>query len=122
MPGAEESARLRGPGSAAVAWAQATLPDARILYQDPTWAFVEAGGVKLAFIQQGHHPDHLGWRVSEAELERLAAEKGQTIRTHRDRTRSIYLGFLVHITVAFSMDFLALLRRGALPTVFWPPG
>ena len=38
------------------------------------------------------------------------------------RTRSIYLGFLVHITVAFSMDFLALFRRGALPTVFWPPG
>jgi membrane protease YdiL (CAAX protease family) len=38
------------------------------------------------------------------------------------RTRSIYLGFLVHITVAFSMDLLALFRRGALPTVLWPPG
>ncbi len=38
------------------------------------------------------------------------------------RTRSIYLGFLVHITVAFSMDFLALFKRGALPTVLWPPG
>jgi membrane protease YdiL (CAAX protease family) len=36
------------------------------------------------------------------------------------RTRSIYAGFLVHITVAFSMDFLALHRRGALPTAFWP--
>ena len=35
------------------------------------------------------------------------------------RTRSIYAGFLVHITVAFSMDFLALWRRAALPTVFW---
>jgi len=35
------------------------------------------------------------------------------------RTRSIYSGFLVHITVAFSMDFLALWRRGALPKVFW---
>ena len=31
------------------------------------------------------------------------------------RTRSIYSGFLVHITVAFSMDFLALWHRGALP-------
>jgi membrane protease YdiL (CAAX protease family) len=37
------------------------------------------------------------------------------------RTRSIYAGFLVHITVALSMDFLALSRRGALPTVFWAP-
>ena len=36
------------------------------------------------------------------------------------RTRSIYAGFLVHITVAFSMDFLALWRRAALPHVFWP--
>ncbi len=36
------------------------------------------------------------------------------------RTRSIYAGFLVHITVAFSMDFLSLWRRAALPHVFWP--
>jgi membrane protease YdiL (CAAX protease family) len=35
------------------------------------------------------------------------------------RTKSIYSGFLVHITVAFSMDFLALWHRGALPKVFW---
>jgi membrane protease YdiL (CAAX protease family) len=38
------------------------------------------------------------------------------------RTRSIYAGFLVHITVAFSMDFLALWRHGALPTTLWAPG
>jgi membrane protease YdiL (CAAX protease family) len=38
------------------------------------------------------------------------------------RTRSIYAGFLVHITVAFSMDFLALFRRDALPHVLWPSG
>lgn len=38
------------------------------------------------------------------------------------RTRSIYAGFLVHITVAFSMDFLSLFRRDALPHVLWPVG
>lgn len=38
------------------------------------------------------------------------------------RTRSIYSGFLVHVTVAFLMDFLALWRRDALPTNFWAPG
>jgi membrane protease YdiL (CAAX protease family) len=37
------------------------------------------------------------------------------------RTRSIYGGFLVHVTVAFLMDFLALHRREALPSVFFPP-
>lgn len=37
------------------------------------------------------------------------------------RTRSIYAGFLVHITVAFLMDFSALSRREALPTLLFPP-
>jgi membrane protease YdiL (CAAX protease family) len=36
------------------------------------------------------------------------------------RSRSIYAGFLVHITVAFLMDFLALHSRNALPTTWWP--
>jgi membrane protease YdiL (CAAX protease family) len=38
------------------------------------------------------------------------------------RTKSIYQGFFVHITVAALMDWLALSHRHALPTVFWPPG
>lgn len=37
------------------------------------------------------------------------------------RTRSIHGGFLVHVSVAFLMDFSALERRAALPTVFFPP-
>lgn len=38
------------------------------------------------------------------------------------RTRSIYSGFLLHITVAFLMDFLSLYKRGVLPTTFWAAG
>jgi membrane protease YdiL (CAAX protease family) len=37
------------------------------------------------------------------------------------KTKSIYQGFLVHITVAGLMDYLALSHRHALPTVFWAP-
>jgi NaMN:DMB phosphoribosyltransferase len=37
------------------------------------------------------------------------------------RTRSIYAGFLVHITVALGMDVLALWHRHALPTHLWAP-
>lgn len=37
------------------------------------------------------------------------------------RTRSIYAGFLVHISVAALMDTMALASRDALPTQFWPP-
>ncbi len=36
------------------------------------------------------------------------------------RTRSIYAGFLVHVTVAGLMDFFALWTRGALPSRLWP--
>jgi membrane protease YdiL (CAAX protease family) len=36
------------------------------------------------------------------------------------KTKSIYQGFLVHVTVAGLMDWLALWHRHALPTVFWP--
>lgn len=38
------------------------------------------------------------------------------------RTKSIYAGFFVHITVALLMDLLALSHRHALPHVFWPGG
>jgi len=36
------------------------------------------------------------------------------------KTRSIYAGFIVHITVAGVMDYLALSSRNALPTHWWP--
>jgi membrane protease YdiL (CAAX protease family) len=35
------------------------------------------------------------------------------------RTKSIYSGFLVHLTVALSMDMLALSHHGGLPTSLW---
>jgi membrane protease YdiL (CAAX protease family) len=38
------------------------------------------------------------------------------------RTRSIYAGFLVHITVALLMDLIALFKRDALPTTLWAAG
>ena len=37
------------------------------------------------------------------------------------RTKSIYQGFLLHITVAGLMDVLSLHHRHALPTQFWRP-
>ncbi len=45
---------------------------------------------------------------------------GVVLGTMAMRTRSIYAGFLVHVAVAFTMDYLALLRRAALPTVWFP--
>jgi len=92
----------------AVAWYRDTLPGTRVLYQDESWAFLDANGVRLAFVKRDQHPNHLAWRVDDAELERLAAQHGQEIKLHRDKTRSFYLeapgGQWVEI-IAFPEDY-----------------
>jgi hypothetical protein len=75
----------------AVSWYSQTLPGVKILYQDASWAFLDACGVKLAFVLEGKHPDHLAFRVSSEELDMLAAQYEKSIDTHRDKTRSFYL-------------------------------
>jgi catechol 2,3-dioxygenase-like lactoylglutathione lyase family enzyme len=75
----------------AVAWYRDTLPNVHILYEDDSWAFVEVGGIKLAFVVRDQHPGHIAWRVSDAELNRLSALHDREIRPHRDGTRSFYL-------------------------------
>lgn len=75
----------------AVEWQLRTVPGSTVLHQDPTWALVESGGARLAFVLADQHPPHLAFRVSDEELERLATANGATIATHRDASRSIYL-------------------------------
>jgi len=75
----------------AVEWQLRTVPGSTVLHHDPTWALVESGGAKLAFVLADQHPSHLAFRVSDDELERLAAANDVAIATHRDATRSIYL-------------------------------
>ncbi len=76
---------------AAIAWWQGTVPGARVVYEDATWGLIEAAGVRLAFVMADHHPGHLAWRVSDRELEELAAHHRAEISSHRDGSRSFYL-------------------------------
>jgi catechol 2,3-dioxygenase-like lactoylglutathione lyase family enzyme len=75
----------------AVAFYVALIPNAVVLHQDNSWAFLEAGGAKLAFVTKDQHPNHLAWRVSQSDLEALAAKFAKEIKPHRDGTRSFYL-------------------------------
>jgi catechol 2,3-dioxygenase-like lactoylglutathione lyase family enzyme len=75
----------------AVAWYRDTLPHVNILYQDDSWAFIEVGGIKLAFVVRDQHPGHIAWRVSDTELNRLSELHGKEIKPHRDGTKSFYL-------------------------------
>jgi len=77
--------------AAALDWWQRTVPGATVLYADETWGLLQAGGAKIAFVTAGQHPDHLAFKVSAEELERLAAEHGVAISPHRDGSRSFYL-------------------------------
>jgi catechol 2,3-dioxygenase-like lactoylglutathione lyase family enzyme len=76
---------------AAVTWYRETLENVIVHYQDDSWALIEAGGAKLAFVVAGQHPTHVAWRVSMAELGELAAKHRQEIHVHRDHTESFYL-------------------------------
>lgn len=75
----------------AVAFWKAHLSVDRVLYQDASWAFLEVGGAKFAFVLRDQHPGHIAFRVEDGELDGLAAQHGQVVKVHRDRTRSFYL-------------------------------
>jgi hypothetical protein len=77
--------------AAAMEWWSEVVPGARVLYADETWGLLEAGGAKLAFVMVDQHPNHLAFKVSGEELERLACEHGVDIAVHRDASRSFYL-------------------------------
>ncbi len=55
-----------------------------VLYQDPTWALLLFGNVKLALVVPEQHPPHVGFVSSEAE-------KFGPLVPHRDGTRSTYV-------------------------------
>lgn len=77
--------------AAALEWWVGVVPGARVLYADETWGLLEAGGAKLAFVMADEHPNHLAFKVSGEELDRLAAERGVAVSAHRDGSRSFYL-------------------------------
>ncbi len=77
--------------AAALEWWSGVVPGARVLYADETWGLLEAGGAKLAFVMAAEHPNHLAFKVSGEELERLAGVHSVQVSGHRDGSRSFYL-------------------------------
>jgi len=46
---------------------------------------------------------------------------GVVLGTLAMKTRSIWSGVLIHVSVAVTMDVVSLLQRGGLPLSWWPP-
>ena len=62
---------------------------AEIKYQDETWALIELGGSKIAFVIPDQHPAHICFEVDDKFiLEKLS---NKTFKSHRDGSTSCYV-------------------------------
>lgn len=69
-----------------IEWYAETL-GASVLYRDATWAFLEAGGVKIALTLEQQHPAHIAFDVGPDPPEAFLAKA----RKHRDGSLSRYI-------------------------------
>lgn len=71
---------------------QEALPGLEVIHSDPTWGFLSAAGVKMAFMTPTQHPPHIAFRVgSREELQELAERNNARIAVHRDSSESFYI-------------------------------
>ena len=69
-----------------IAWYQEKL-GAEVLYQDPTWGFLQVGGVKLALTLKDQHPGHIAFDIGPNP----PAEFFKAAKVHRDGSVSRYV-------------------------------
>ena len=63
-----------------------TAVGAKVLYQDDTWAMLDAGGVKLALTLPNQHPRHIAFDVGPLPT----GDFLRKARSHRDGSLSQY--------------------------------
>lgn len=71
----------------AVKW-YSEMVNAKIEYQDETWAMLNVQGVKLALVLPGSHPNHFAIKCKK--LDELPCDD-DAIKRHRDGSQYIYL-------------------------------
>jgi catechol 2,3-dioxygenase-like lactoylglutathione lyase family enzyme len=69
-----------------VAW-YVSNTGAKVLYQDDTWAMLEAGGMKLALTIGRQHPPHLAFDIGPVPPEEFLKKA----KRHRDGSISRYV-------------------------------
>lgn len=76
-----------------VEWYVSLLDNAKVLYQDETWATVETEGMKFSFVLPNQHPPHFAVRVDSDNQEKLLKETypGKKWKNHRDGSSSFYV-------------------------------
>jgi len=74
-----------------LSWYQAIFDNVEVLYQDEEWAFIETGGIKLAFVLEGVHPAHLAFEVSIDTLYELVEIFNVPMLQEREDTLSVMI-------------------------------
>ena len=76
-----------------VQWYKKIWNDAKVLYQDDTWAFLESGENKIAFVSPKQHPQHLAFKVENKDQEKFLIEcfPKHKWKKHRDGSSSFYI-------------------------------
>ena len=96
--------------AASVEWYRATI-GATVLYQDETWAFLEAGGVRIALTLRKQHPAHIAFDIGPNPPEEFLKKA----KTHRDGSISQYIvdpdGNAIEL-IHFPPNALESVRRG----------
>jgi catechol-2,3-dioxygenase len=69
-----------------IEWYRSNL-QANVLYQDETWAFLEAGGAKIALTLKAQHPAHIAFDLGPNP----PSEFLQKAKLHRDGSLSRYV-------------------------------
>ena len=67
-------------------WYRSTM-GATVLYQDETWAFLEAGGVRIALTMRSQHPPHIAFSIVPVPPPGFL----EGAKKHRDGTISRYI-------------------------------
>jgi len=63
--------------------------DANVLYEDQSWALIEMGGTKIAFVTPDHHPPHIGFEVNRCFIEENIDKLD--FKYHRDGSKYCYI-------------------------------
>ena len=73
-------------------WYKQLFEEAKVLYQDETWGFLQTKKIKFAFVSPKQHPPHVAVKVETEEQEKFLRKiyPDHGWKLHRDGSKSFY--------------------------------
>ena len=71
-----------------IAWYKENIENVEVLYEDETWALINAAGQRVAFVLPEQHPAHICFLIDESIAQNRFSKK--KFKKHRGGTSSFY--------------------------------